>query len=66
MMIELLAFGSLELRDAHGRLLQVVMAQPKRAALLAYLALARLGCTAGITSWVCFGPTWTTRTHAAR
>lgn len=40
-MIELLAFGSLELRDPVRGPIPRVLAQPKRAALLIYLALAR-------------------------
>jgi len=40
-MIELRALGPLVLRDANGEDLQLVLAQPKRVALLAYLAMAR-------------------------
>ena len=40
-MIELRTLGLLELRDADGRELQPVLAQPKRLALLVYLALDR-------------------------
>src|SRR4051812_45126449 len=39
-MIELRLLGSLELSDAGGKPLAAVLAQPKRVALLAYLALA--------------------------
>jgi hypothetical protein len=39
-MVELQALGPLELRDARGPL-ESVQSQPKRAALMAYLALAR-------------------------
>src|SRR5258708_5699334 len=38
-MIELRTLGALELRDATGRELRSVLAQPKRLALLAYLTL---------------------------
>ncbi len=37
-MLRLRAFGALDLRDAEGRPLSAVLAQPKRAALLSYLA----------------------------
>lgn len=40
-MIELRTLGSVDLRDAGGRDVQAVLAQPKRQALLAYLAIAR-------------------------
>jgi len=40
-MIELRALGSVDLRDGAGRDVQAVLAQPKRLALLAYLAVAR-------------------------
>ncbi|MEJ2679319.1 MAG: BTAD domain-containing putative transcriptional regulator, partial [Gemmatimonadota bacterium] len=40
-MTEFLAFGSLGLRDPTGRPVERVLAQPKRTALLAYLAFAR-------------------------
>ena len=40
-MIELRALGTLALRDPHGADLHAVLAQPKRVALLAYLAIAR-------------------------
>jgi DNA-binding SARP family transcriptional activator len=40
-MIELRALGALVLRDPHGEDLHSVLAQPKRVALLAYLAIAR-------------------------
>jgi DNA-binding SARP family transcriptional activator len=39
-MIRLRTLGALDLRDADGQELRGVLAQPKRAALLAYLALA--------------------------
>ena len=39
-MIRLRTLGSLDLRDAEGRALRTVLAQPKRVALLAWLALA--------------------------
>src|SRR6266550_1276213 len=39
-MIELQTLGGLDLRDAKGRELRVVLRQPKRFALLAYLAVA--------------------------
>ena len=39
-MVRLRTLGALDLRDADGRELRGVLAQPKRAALLAYLALA--------------------------
>src|SRR5689334_1075084 len=38
--IRLRAFGALDLRDANGQELRTVLAQPRRVALLAYLALA--------------------------
>ena len=40
-MIELRALGTLALRDSSGEDLHSVLAQPKRVALLAYLAIAR-------------------------
>lgn len=40
-MIRLQLLGSVELRAADGRAVQSILAQPKRTALLAYLALAR-------------------------
>jgi DNA-binding SARP family transcriptional activator len=40
-MIELRTFGTLVLRDQNGEDLRAVLAQPKRVALLAYLAIAR-------------------------
>ena len=40
-MIELRALGTLALRDRDGEDLHSVLAQPKRVALLAYLAIAR-------------------------
>jgi len=40
-MIELRALGTLVLRDQNGEDLRAVLAQPKRVALLAYLAIAR-------------------------
>jgi DNA-binding SARP family transcriptional activator/Tfp pilus assembly protein PilF len=40
-MLQLRAFGSIDLRSATGEQLRAVLAQPKRLALLAYLALAR-------------------------
>ena len=40
-MIELRALGTLALRDPNGEDLHSVLAQPKRVALLAYLAIAR-------------------------
>ena len=40
-MIELRALGTLVLRDQNGEDLQAVLTQPKRVALLAYLAIAR-------------------------
>ena len=40
-MIEFRTLGSLRLRDAHGRDIHSLLAQPKRIALLAYLAVAR-------------------------
>ena len=40
-MAELRAFGALDFRDDSGTELRALLAQPKRAALLAYLALAR-------------------------
>src|SRR5215208_3837389 len=40
-MIRLRTLGSLELRDAGGRDLDALLAQPKRLALLVYLAAAR-------------------------
>jgi len=42
-MLTLRAFGALDLRDADGAPLGTVLAQSKRAALLAYLAIARPG-----------------------
>ena len=39
-MIRLQAFGALDVRDSDGRELRGLLAQPKRAALLAYLAVA--------------------------
>src|SRR4051812_43543710 len=39
-MLQVRLFGTLEVTDSHGRLATAVLAQPKRAALLAYLALA--------------------------
>src|SRR4051812_34508071 len=39
-MIRLQALGALDLRDSEGLELRTVLAQPKRAALLVYLALA--------------------------
>ena len=39
-MIQLRTLGALDLRDSDGQELRAVLAQPKRAALLAYLALA--------------------------
>jgi DNA-binding SARP family transcriptional activator/TolB-like protein len=42
-MIRLRALGSLDLRDESGKELRSVLAQPKRIALLAYLALAKPG-----------------------
>lgn len=43
-MLTLRAFGAIEIRNGSGETLVAVMAQPKRAALLAYLALSRPGC----------------------
>jgi DNA-binding SARP family transcriptional activator/TolB-like protein len=40
-MIDLRVFGTLTLRNSRGEDIQSVLAQPKRAALLAYLAIAR-------------------------
>ena len=42
-MIELRTFGALDLRGSHGRELRTVIAQPKRLALLVYLAAATPG-----------------------
>lgn len=42
-MIELRTFGALDLRGSDGRALRAVLAQPKRLALLAYLAAASPG-----------------------
>jgi serine/threonine-protein kinase len=42
-MIELRTFGALELRDADAHELRAILAQPKRLALLAYLAVAHDG-----------------------
>lgn len=39
-MLRLRVLGAVDLRDSHGRELRTVLAQPKRVALLAYLALA--------------------------
>lgn len=39
-MIRLRVLGALDLRDSVGQELRAIVAQPKRAALLAYLALA--------------------------
>ena len=38
-MIEFRTLGSLELKDSQGRELRTLLAQPKRLALLAYLAV---------------------------
>ena len=43
-MIELRALGTLALRDPNGEDLHSILAQPKRVALLAYLAIARPRC----------------------
>ena len=40
-MVELRAFGSLDLRDAGGAVLNALLTQPKRTALFVYLVLAR-------------------------
>jgi hypothetical protein len=66
-MIRLRVLGALDLRNSEGQELRAVLSQPKRAALLVYLALARPAVPTGaIPSSPSSGPNRTPSTPATR